>query len=366
MKYIIGIGLLVLLPVQLLLANTVVRSGETVTLAENQSIEGSFYVVGGTVALSGKVAGDTAVIGGNVTIGGEVTEDLAILAGTVNIQSAVKEDVRIVAGQVTITENIEGNLVVIGGKVNISSKATIKGDVLFYGGELIVEGAIDGTLLGSSERIRIDGPVKGGMTVTVQSLTLGDQANVTGDIAYTSETEVVRAPGATVTGALIKNDVTTKTDTRQTARSLAILFLVTLFATLSLYLIFRRHIESFASIVRTSVFIKTAIGFVCVFMAPLLITILLVSILGFLVGLLVLCVFALLLTLSLPLLAVTAGSHVSQLYSKKTTVSIPDLILGAVLVTVCLAVPYIGYAVFAWLYLLTIGTLIHTFYTRIR
>lgn len=366
MKHIIWGCLLLLLPAQLLLANTVVRSGETVTLAENQSIEGSFYVVGGTVALAGKVTGDTTVIGGNVTIGGEVTDDLAVLAGTVNIQSPVKEDVRIIAGQVTITENIDGDLVVIAGKVNISSKATIKGDVLFYGGELIVEGAVEGKLLGSSESVRIDGPVKGGIDVAVNTLILGEQANVEGDVSYASDNDAVRAPGATVTGSLIKNDVTVKTDNAQTARSLAILLLVSLFATLSLYLIFRRHIETFARTVRTGVFMKTAIGFVCVFMAPLLITILLVSILGFLVGLILLCGFALVLTLSLPLLAVTAGSHLSQLFSKKTTISIPDLILGAVAVSLCLVIPILGYAVFAWLYLLTVGTLIQSAYVRIR
>ena len=219
MKHIIWGCLLLLLPLQLVLANTVVRSGETVTLAENQSIEGSFYVVGGTVALSGKVTGDTTVIGGNVTIGGEVTEDLAVLAGTVNIQSPVKEDVRIVAGQVTITENIDGDLVVVGGKVNISSKATIKGDVLFYGGELIMEGAIEGKLLGSSESIRVDGSVKEGIDVTVSALTLGEQANVTGDVSYTSDTDVVRAPNVTVTGSLVKNDVTKDKGSTQTMRS---------------------------------------------------------------------------------------------------------------------------------------------------
>ena len=366
MKYIVWGGLFLLLPIQLILANTVVRSGETVTLAENQSIEGSFYVIGGTVALSGKVTGDTTVIGGNVTIGGEVTEDLAVLAGTVNIQSPVKEDVRIVAGQATITENIEGDLVVIGGKVNISSKATIKGDVLFYGGELIVEGTIEGKLLGSSESIRVDGPVKGGIDVTVHTLTLGDQANITGDVSYTSNVDAVRSPNATVTGALVKNDVTAETDNTQILRSVTIMFLVLLFATLSLYLIFRRHIETFSLNVRMGVFIKTAIGFVCIFMAPLLITILLVSILGFLVGLIVLCAFMLLLTLALPLLAVSAGSHIAQLYSKKLTISIPDLILGAAAVSLCLLIPILGYAVFAWLYLLTVGTLIHSFYTKAR
>ena len=366
MKHFLFALLIVLLPLQAVVANTVVRSGDTVTMAENQSIDGSFYVVGGTVALSGKVTGDTTVIGGNVTVGGEITEDLAILAGTVSLQAPIAEDVRIVAGQVTITENITGNLVVVAGKLNISSKAKITGDVLFYGGELIADGEIGGKLLGGAESVRVDGPVLGGIDISAHNLTLGEQAKITGNVEYISTNEIIRAPGATVEGTVVKNAPTKETGSANNTRQIAIMFLISLFATLCFYLVFRRMIESFAQSVRSGLLVKTVLGFVFVFMAPLLIIILLVTVLGSLVGLVALAVFMLLIVLSLPLLAVTAGSLLALVIDKKSAIGIPYLMLGAVLVHLCLLVPFVGVLAVLWLFLATVGTLVDQLYRQVR
>jgi len=366
MKHFLLVALLVLFPLGGVLANTVVRSGETVTLTANQSIEGSFYVVGGTVALAGKVTGDTTVIGGNVTVGGEVTEDLAILGGTVNLQAPVTEDVRIVAGQVTITENVGGNLVVVAGKLTISSEAKITGDVLFYGGELVVEGSIGGQLLGGAENVRVDTEVLGGIDITARQLTLGEQANVTGNVEYASDSDLVRAPGAVVTGEVVKNSVVTDAVQETNTRSIAIMFLVSLFATLSLYLLFRRRVESFGQSVRSGLLVKTVVGFVTVFMAPLLIIILIVSILGSLVGLIALCLFALLLTLTLPLVAVTAGSLLALIIDSKSKITIPYILLGAVAVHICVLVPIFGAVILLFVFLATMGTLVDQFYKHAR
>ncbi len=366
MKYILAGVITLLIPMQVLFANTVVRSGDTVTMTENQSIEGSFYVLGGTVALSGNITGDTTVIGGNVTVSGDINQDLSILAGTVSLQAPVKEDARIVAGQVTITENIEGDLVVIAGKLTIASQAKISGDILFYGGELVVEGAVGGKILGSAESMRVDAVVEKGVDVTARTLTLGDQANVTGDVEYVSATDVVRAPGAAVSGKVTKNAPVVAAGNDNIARTTAVTFLISLFATLSLYLIFRRRVESFATAVRSGLIVKTVVGFVWVFMMPLFIIILLVSVLGSFVGLIALCVFALLLTLAIPLLAVTMGSLLAQLIDKKSTLSVPYILLGGVVVHLLVLVPIVGAVILLGLYVATVGTMVDFLYKKAR
>lgn len=358
--------ILTMLPMQALYANTVVRSGDTVTMAENQSIEGSFYVVGGTVALSGKVVGDATVIGGNVTVGGEISEDLAILAGTVNLQAPVSEDVRIVAGQVTITKNVAGNLIVVAGKLTISSDAKITGDVLFYGGELVVGGEIGGKLLGSADSVRVDTVVNGGIDMSARILTLGEQAKITGGVRYASDNDMVRAPNASVEGEVTKNAPVVRDEGGDSGRFEAILFLVSLFATLSLYLVFRKLVESFAMSVRSGLLIKTIVGFMFVFIAPLFITILIVSVLGSLIGLVALALCALVLTLAFPLMAVTAGSLIAYLIEKKSHLSVPYLLLGAVVVHLVLLVPIIGVVLIVLLYMTTVGSLVDTLYRSLR
>lgn len=359
----IWIGVIVLLlPIQFVSANTVVRSGDTVTMTENQSIEGSFYAVGGTVALSGKIEGDAVVIGGNVSINGEVSEDLAVLAGTVNVQGPIDQDVRIVAGQVTISDTVNGNLVVVAGKLNILSGAKITGDLLFYGDDATIQGSVDGKILGSAQTIRIDSAVKGGVDIKSGSLVVGELARIGGDLKYSSNQEAVRAPGAEITGKVIKSSDTGAVDNNTSntfaKKTIAIMFLVSLFATLALYLVFRRLIEKFGRNVGTNFLLEAVTGFFVLTLAPLVILLLTISMLGAVVGVIVLFVYLLLLALTLPLMAVTAGRMSQKLMKDLEPISIQYLVLGAVVVNIILIVPILGGIIFLGFYLLTLGNLV--------
>jgi hypothetical protein len=125
-------------------------------------------------------------------------------------------------------------------------------------------------------------------------------------------------------------------------------------------------VESFAIAVRSGLVVKTVVGFVFVFMAPMLVVILLVSVLGSLVGLVALCLFILLLILSVPLLAITAGSLIASWIDVKSKITVPYILLGAVIVHLCLLVPVFGVAVVLWLFLATVGTLVDQLYRLAR
>ena len=64
-KIIIALALvLVIVAPSAAMASAVVRSGDSVSVAQNQSVDGNFYGLGSAVALSGVIKGDAAVIGG--------------------------------------------------------------------------------------------------------------------------------------------------------------------------------------------------------------------------------------------------------------------------------------------------------------
>jgi cytoskeletal protein CcmA (bactofilin family) len=229
MLKIILLALVVVFPLQMVSAETIVRTGDSVSLAQNQTVEGDFYGLGSTVALSGTVTGDALIMGGTVTVNGSVAQDLFAVGGTVNVSAPISDDVRIISGDVTISEPIAGSVVVVGGRLNILSSATIGGDVLFYGGDATIEAEVGGKVLGNAERIRIDGVVKGGVDVTSPFLTLGERADITGDVRYVSQAELTRAAGAVVTGSVSKNDIPQASGSVATdLRAAAIMFLISL------------------------------------------------------------------------------------------------------------------------------------------
>jgi cytoskeletal protein CcmA (bactofilin family) len=346
-------------------ASAVVRSGDSVTLAQNQSVEGNFYAVGSVVALSGNITGDAVIVGGNVTVNGTVTDDLAVLGGAVNMSASSTKDVRIIAGDVTISKPITGDLVVVGGRLTILSTGSVKGDVLIYGEDATIDGAVGGQIMGTVHTLRVNGPVGAGIDVTTSSLTLGDQANITGDIQYTSANQLARSPNAVVTGKVMQGtDGVAASDVTSMLKNITILFLISLFATLSIYLVARKFVEDMSRLAVRQVGMKTLIGFGTFAIAPITVGILFVSMLGILVGIIELALLVVLAVVSLVLTNAVFGALIAKYLTKKSQLSVPYIIAGAIVTQICLIIPFVGPAILALAFLATAGALVTSFYYR--
>ncbi len=358
--------LLCALPGSFVAAATTVRTGDSVVVGNNQTVDGNFYGIGGAVALSGAVAGDAIIMGGNVTVNGSVADDLFALGGTVSLSASMTEDVRIIAGDVTISEPVGGSLVVIAGRLTVLSTATIGGDVLFYGGDATIDAAVGGKVLGTAERVRINSAVAGGVDISTPNLTLGEQANITGDVRYVSDSELVRATGAVVTGVVSKNDAPDTEAVTTDLRSLMVALLMSLFATLSLFLLFRRQVEQVAAQATVHTGIKSIVGFLTLIAAPMTIVILLVSVLGLFVGVIGLLGFLVLLFLGLALMNVVAGSFLALVITKKPQTSVLWIVAGGILIQAALLVPVLGLICILALFAVTLGTIVLGVYQSVR
>lgn len=348
-------------------ASTVTRTGDTISVAENQTVKGNLYAVGGSVALSGDVDGDAIIFGASVTAKGKVSDDLFIMGGSVNMNASVTQDVRIVAGDVTISGVVQGDVVVIGGRLTILSSAKITGDVLLYGEEATIDGAVGGQVLGTIRTLRLNGPVGKGVDITTNQLTLGDHAAVTGDVLYISQNELIRGPGAIITGkATLGTPLTTAAEESAASwRQLAIIFLMSLFATLCVYLMARRFVEKTAEATVNHFGLSSLVGFAALALAPVTIGILFVSMLGILIGAVGLVLIVALAVIALTLMNAVAGALLAKLITKKVQLTIPYIIGGAVALQLCLLVPFIGILVFAGLFLATLGALVLQLYRHL-
>lgn len=357
---------LFVLPLESIHAETIVRTGDAVSVAANQTVEGNYYGVGGTVSLSGSITGDAILAGGNVTINGTVAEDVFALGGTINVSASTTDDVRIIGGDVTIAGPVGGSLIIVGGRVTVLSSATIAGDVLVYGGDVTIDGTIQGSILGTIERLRVNGQVGGGVTVTTAYLTLGEQAQIKGDVAYTSDNELNRAAGTTVVGSIVKNAVAGDVNQKTAFRTEVITFLISLFATLSLYLLARKRVDALAAESTKRYSFKLLIGFAVLFLVPIAVVILLVSVLGIFVGLIGLFAFCALFLLTLPLMSIVLGAIVLKFVNKQNKITVPWIIVGAILIHAALLVPVLGFVLVSLLFLVTLGNVLITSWRLVR
>ncbi len=347
-KYILGFttGAVILLSGGALVeASTVVRTGDQISINENQSVVGDFYAMGRSVTVSGEIGGDAYVAGEVITINGVIKEDIAAIGDTVSLHATATEDVRIIARDVTIAEAVEGDLVIVAGTAHILSTAHVSGNVLLFGGSVTIEGTVEGDVLGTIDSLRIDGAVNGLVDVTVSELVLGDRAVLGRDVTYVSSSELVRAPGAVVSGALSRSDAPLYEDASSTGtRAVVVAALISLFATLVMGLMVRRPLLALGDMVFTRPELSVGYGIGVLFVTPFVVGMLLVSVLGSFLGFLIFFVWLTLILVAIPCMNLMVGLYIAKYAKWQTGGNVPLLpvIAATALLYGLLLVPVVG------------------------
>lgn len=338
-------------------ASSVIRSGETVSISEEQTIEGDFYSAAGKVNVSGSVEDDMISSGGQVALNGSVGGDVFIIGGQVDIYGTVGDDLRILAGEVIIAEPILGDVFVMGGAVTILSTASVAGDVVLFAGEATVEGSVGGNILGTVDVLRIDAPVAGDVDITVGQLTLGDQTTIDGSVQYVSNSLVIQSLNATVSGELVRNDPVLPM-AKNSASSALVPILILLFSVLVWYWVSRRSLRRVVDRALVPSVRPFLMGFGVLFLAPIAVGILMVSMIGGVVALVLMFAYLLLVTLSLIGLTAVLGQLLMRAFNRPTNrLSLTTLIVGVLGVSLLLLLPIIGQVLLLVFMVLTLGAM---------
>jgi len=144
------------------------RSGGTIVVGPDETIDDDLEVFGGSIVVHGTVTGDLQAFGGDVRISesGTVDGDVEASSGSVSIAGTVGGDVEAAGGSVTVAESAQ----------------------------------IDGELQAGAGSVTIDGTVGGDAAIGADTIRLGPTAVIGGDLTYDGELQ--RADGATVEGSV--------------------------------------------------------------------------------------------------------------------------------------------------------------------
>ena len=345
---------------QTALADSVVRTGETVSVESDERIDGDFYIAASVLSISGQVVQDLISVGGRSTLNGTVGGDALMVGGSVDVHGPVGDDLRVLAGDVIIAEPVSGDVFVMGGSVKVLSTASIGGDLLVYGGDVEVSGSVGGDIVGLVETLRIDAPVAGMVDVTSQSVVLGDRADITGTMRYVSSEPLTRSPNAKVGGEITRNDPVEKDSAYSPAKIAAIFVLIALFSSLIWYLLAKVVLKKIVDRALKRSVRPILLGFITFFAAPVIIVILTVSVLGTFVGLASLFAYLLMIFIAVMSIAAVAGALVFRQYKKQSVNSVSPftLLLGVAVMVLCIVVPVIGPLALTALFLVTLGAMV--------
>lgn len=345
---------------------TAATISKTNSISDSQTIDSNLYFLGDNISISGNITKDSVVIARKVKVDGEINVDLLTIAATVDLLGKVGDDVRIVAGEVTISGEIVGDLVVVADQLTVLESATVGGDVIFFGNNAKLGGVINGDISGRSGSFRLDGEVAGAVDVTATTLVLGEKAKIAGNVSYISRHDLVRAQNSTVSGKIIKNSPIVS-DTDNSLRWQLIYFLVIAFAVLVWYLFFKNFSIRAVSYAEKNPLRSTFVGFEVLILTPVIVAILTLTMLGTIVGIVLLTVYILFILVAILVTPVLIGTYVVQLFEwKNQNYSVLSVFLGTVILTSLLFIPVVGLIVFLAVFLITLGTVAINIYKLLQ
>lgn len=337
----------------------------------------NLYVVGGNVLINSNTSGDLYVAGGNVTIEGNVEGDLTLAGGSAYINGSVGGDVRVAGGDITINNTVGGDLVVAGGTVIVNEKAIVNGDVFAASGEMSLLGPVNGQLNARAGKVTINNSVKGAVEIkAAEKLFIGSKA-VFGDNAKYKSTQEAQVEGGATLGGLqfekmTEKEASGKNNTGFIAGIITLGFVIKLLAVIVtafvIHRLFRRGSLAMIQNLDSHFLMNLLVGFITFIAAPILGILLLVSIVGFYIGLILFVLWVLFFLLSGLLGTIYIGSWIVKKLGKKPELVIDwqAIVIGVVVVGVAGLIPILGFIFVAVLFLAGMGTLATKFYHAIK
>ncbi|MCG2594069.1 hypothetical protein LZ009_14910 [Ramlibacter sp. XY19] len=168
--------------------------------------ERNVYTAAGEVRTSAPVQGDYTAAGGDVFITHPISGDANLAGGAVEVRAPIGDDLRIAGGKVRIDATVGGELLVMGGNISLEPGTVVGRGARLFGSKVTIAGRIEDELDVKAERIVINGEVKGDAVLTADTIELGPQARIDGNLRYVSGHEPVRADGAQVNGNVTRDE----------------------------------------------------------------------------------------------------------------------------------------------------------------
>lgn len=259
------------------------KTGDEITVADGEQIDGDLYAFGQNVVIAGAVSGDVVGAAETVEISGSVGGSVNVAARTLVISGTVANAVRVAAAEVTVTGDIDGDLVVGSGEVEITSQGAVSGDLLLGSGNATVAGPLGGDIRGSAADLTIASRVAGDVRVSADEITLTARGRIGGDLRYSSNSEVSIEDGGRVTGETVRTSdfrAAGGPDLWSSANSALARLLLGLVTGLVLLLFVPRPVVAAAEAIRSRFFSSLVAGVVGWIVWPILVVILLAIVVG--------------------------------------------------------------------------------------
>jgi cytoskeletal protein CcmA (bactofilin family) len=332
------------------------------TIVQRGEVGGDTYLAGRSVELVGAVDGDATVAGQRVAIGGDVAQDVIAAGERVSVSARVGDDVRVAGRHVRLTGSVADHVVGAGESVVLGTDAQVGSFAWLAGREVEVLGRVGGELRAAGQTVSVGGAVMGDARIFAERIRVLAGAHIAGDLTYASPNEPQIEEGARIDGSLIQEPVPDFERERAGGPMGWILFVLSLaLAAIAFYLLLPRFTGAASRRLSATPGKSLAVGLAVLIGPPILFVLLMASVIGWLVGLMLIASYLVWLAAGLltgvRFVADAGLTMLGRAQAPARGVLILALAVAAVVVVAVQLVPVVGPLAALALFLLGLGAL---------
>ena len=332
-----------------------IKSGDTIYVGPDETIEGNFYVAGQTINIDGKITGDLFCAGQSINIRGEVEGDVICIGQAIDVSGQVNGSVRTAGNTINIRGNIAHNLQMFGATLTMNPEATVGWDALIGSANADIGGKIGRSLHGGVANGMISGEINGDVNLSIDSqrpdrsgLIISDRAIINGDLTYTDRNDAVIGNPASVVGSITKNLPKEKTTKKDFMAVWAWGKLYSIFASLVIGLVlislWRKPIIEITNRMLKKPGKTIGWGIIVMFIAPILAVILIFTLIGIPLAIILFSLWILALYLSKIIVGILIGRNILEnIWKKKKDSMTWAMIIGIIISWLIFSIPLIGW-----------------------
>lgn len=180
-----------------------IRKGDRVEIRADEVVHDTLIALGESVVIKGHVQGDTIAFANSVTVEGTIDGNLMTAANRVEIHGTVRGSVMTAGQNITVGAVLGSQLYAAGQTINVAPDTDLAGDAMLTGAEIDVSGTIGRDVYAMGERVGIDAATQRDLVLGGTDLRIGGTAFVGRDLtAKVDEADdVVVDSGASVLGS---------------------------------------------------------------------------------------------------------------------------------------------------------------------
>lgn len=336
--------------IQTSFATSNMTGGKLVTLASDEEINEDYFAGGDVVEINGTVNGDVYVAGGQVFVNGLINGDLLVAGGDVTISGVITQNVRTVGGSVIVNADIGRNLTVGAGNATITDKARVAGSVVVGAGNVTLSAPVGNNVTVGSGNLILASTVGGKVNAGVETITVASGTKIANDLTYWSYEDAQISNEATILGNTTKNTPSSKSTKKvskndfnksfkkfiQTTKFVG--FLSALLVGLLLLNFFPSYGKKTIKTLGQKPWASLGVGFAILFLTPIAIILLFVSIIGAPLGFITLSIFFVYLYLAKIFVMLWVGDKMFP----KTNLKV-SFMAGAIVFYLIGLIPFVGF-----------------------